>query len=73
MHWAGSYVGTASCKGSCKANQAEIANRGTRLSDLKATVGEYQGRLNYEPVTRARDGGSDPRLYDNPRRTTTNC
>lgn len=33
-----------------KANQAEIANREQGIADLKARIGNYQGRLNQEPA-----------------------
>jgi polysaccharide biosynthesis transport protein len=33
-----------------KANQIEIANRQAEIKDLRARIGEYQGRLNRSPV-----------------------
>lgn len=38
-------------KGQLQSNQLEIENRENAISELKARIGEYQGRLNAEPAT----------------------
>jgi succinoglycan biosynthesis transport protein ExoP len=38
-------------KGQLQSNQIEITNRENAISELKARIGEYQGRLNAEPST----------------------
>jgi protein tyrosine kinase modulator len=40
----------AQLQGQLQANETEIANREQGISGMKAKVGEYQGRLNQEPV-----------------------
>jgi polysaccharide biosynthesis transport protein len=41
----------AQTQSSLQANQLEIHNRENAISELKAKIGEYQGRLNAEPAT----------------------
>ena len=38
-------------QGQLKSNQLEIANREQAITDLKARINEYQGRLNLQPTT----------------------
>ena len=37
-------------QGQLQANQSEIANREQAIAGLKAKIGDYQARLNQEPV-----------------------
>jgi polysaccharide chain length determinant protein (PEP-CTERM system associated) len=41
----------AQVQGQLKSNQVEIENRERAISELKARIGEYQGRLNLQPST----------------------